>query len=134
MKLLADNGLRPLTYREALARSSDLIDECKGRGFWLGGEAPKRMRYCTWNVNGELIKLTGKESLDQKVRFFPGNHPLALDVCSDGDTDILGRRFTLSSDGDPQRFGSVVIGIADEVAILGKGREALARLKRNLPE
>src|SRR5271157_3663853 len=60
MKILAKNGLRPLTYQEALSRSTELIRELKGKWFYLAGQGLKEEGIYTFDKQGELAKLTGK--------------------------------------------------------------------------
>ena len=132
MELLAKNGLRPLTYREAFSRSPELIVRLKDKWFWLSAEGIQKNGVFTFNANGELTELTGKEPLDQKVLVYPGNQPSVLNVHSDYDARSLGRRFNL--DGDPPSFmAPVVVGIRSADAIISDSKAVLVRLRRNLP-
>ena len=44
MKLLAKNGLRPLTYQEALSRSQEIIERLKDKWFWLSSMIASALR------------------------------------------------------------------------------------------
>lgn len=134
MELLATNGLRPLTYQEALSRSLELMKELKGKRFWLAGQGIHgEDEVCIFNAQSELVKSTGKESLDKRIRVWSSDQPLSLTVLSDADTAYYGARFTLSGNW-PLYVAQVVVGVVDEEPILGKGREALERLRRASPK
>ena len=111
MEILAANGLRPLTYQEAFSRSSELIKTLKGKWFYLDGQGTEKRGIHTFNEKGELVELTGKESIDQKVRVYPGNQPLSLLVSTDDDARIIGRRFSLDGYGSPDYVAPVVVGV-----------------------
>ena len=111
MKILHDNGLRPLTYPEAFTRSSELITELKGKWFYLDGQGPEKGGIYTFNNKGELTELTGNETLDQKVRVYSGNTPLSLGVYSDYVARDVGRRFDLVGVSSPDSIAPVVVGV-----------------------
>jgi hypothetical protein len=119
MEILAKHGLRPLTYREALSRSSELINTLKGKWFYLDGQGMQKFGIHTFNEKGKLVGLTGNESIDQKVRVWPGNNPLSLLVYSDDGARDLGRRYELNADDGPSLVAPVVVGVK-------AGREAAA--------
>src|SRR5271157_4765495 len=114
MAILAKNGLRPLTYQEALSRSSELIKELEGKWFYLAGEGlNKKDKIYTFDNQGGLAELAGNETRDQKVRVWSGDQPLYLYVNSD---PIGGRRFDLAADESPPDIAPVVVGVKiDEV-------------------
>ena len=95
MALLSRNGLRPLTHQEALSRSSELITELKGKWFYLDGQGTEKSGIYAFNDKGELVRPTGNESIDQKVRVWSGNQPLSLGVYSGDGAAYGGRRFVL---------------------------------------
>jgi hypothetical protein len=119
MEILAKHGLRPLTYQEALSRSSEFIKTLKGKWFYLKGQGMEKSGIHTFNEKGELIELTGNESIDQKVHVWPGNKPLSLDVLSDVGARVNGRRLGLGGDVSPNGVAPVVVGVK-------AGREAAA--------
>ncbi len=83
MKILAKNGLRPLTYQEALSRSSELIEKLDGFWFYLADtEIKKEARLYTFDKHGKLVEPNRKETPDQKVHVFPGDQRLSLHINS----------------------------------------------------
>lgn len=108
MGILARKGLRPLTYQEAFSRSLELISELKGKWFYLAGKGIKEDGVYTFTEKGELAIVTGKETLDQKVRVWPGNQPLSLGI---GSVGFAGRRFLLLAHGRPSPVAPVVVGV-----------------------
>ena len=109
MAILAKKGLRPLTYQEALSRSSELINELKGKWFYLAGEElNKENGIYTFDNQGGLAELAGNETYDQKVQVWPGDLPLYLFVYS-GPFD--GVRFGLAAGGSPRVAAPVVVGV-----------------------
>jgi hypothetical protein len=108
MKILEKNGLRPLTYQDAFSRSSELITELKVKWFYLAGQGLKEDGLYTFDEQGELIKLTGNETCDQKVCVWSGDQPLYLEVDSGG---FYGSRFVLYAYGSPHGVAPVVVGI-----------------------
>ena len=134
MKRLADNGLRLPTYQEALSHSSELIKEFEGKWFWLcdNHQGIKEDGLFTFNAMGELVKSTGSETLDQRVRVWKGNWPLRLRVSSGTSPNDLGWRFSIYGDYVPQSVADLVVGVVDADSILEKGRATLARLRRGI--
>lgn len=111
MKILSKNGLRPLTYQEALANAPELIKTLKGKWFYLDGKGIKENGIYTVNEKGELAKLTGNETLDQKVRVYSGSQPLSLGVGSGDSARIYGVRFFLDGNFSPDFVAPVVVGV-----------------------
>ncbi len=111
MDILAKNGLRPLTYQEALSRSSELIEKLKGKWFYLDGKGIAGSGIYTFNENGALVAPKGNEALDQKVRVWSGSNPLSLFVNSDNVARYLGRRFYLGGGDLPYGVAPVVVGV-----------------------
>lgn len=118
MELLSKNGLRPLTYQEALVLAPELIAQLKGKWFYLNGKGNVSDGIYTFNKSGELIELSGKGSIDQKVRVWSGKQPLSLHVDS-GDARNYGWRFDLVGYVSPDDVAPVVVGVKT-------GREATA--------
>ncbi len=135
MKLLTENGLRPLTYQEALSRSSELIEKFKGKWFWLSGQGiHEEDEIYAFDGKGEFVKSNGKESVDQKVRVYPGNQPLSLGVNWYDGARYLGGRFGLFGDSSLDFVAPVVVGVRSADAIMAEGKVVLERLRRNLPK
>ena len=107
MSILAANGLRPLTYQEALSRAPELIKELERKWFYLAGNGITEDGVYTFNDKGELQPLKGNEKYDQKVRVYTGNQPLSLGVGS----DYYVWRFGLVACGRPDDVASVVVGV-----------------------
>ena len=108
MSILAANGLRPLTYQEALSRAPELIKELEGKWFYLAGNVIAQNGIFTFNDKGELQPLKGNEKYDQKVSVYPGNQPLSLDVSS----NYRDGRFVLDAKNYwPSVVASVVVGV-----------------------
>ena len=129
MHALAANGLRPLTYQEALSHSSELMREIRGKNFHLAGRGIKEDGVFAFDENGELVKPTGNETYDRKVRVYPGDRPLYFYVDSFA---YAHERFVIFGFG-LDALAPAVVGIRDEMAILAQGRVALERLKRDSP-
>lgn len=108
MSILVTNGLRPLTYQEALSRAPELIMELKGNWFWLAGEGMAKDGVYTFDNKGELQLLEGNEKYDHKVRVCPGTNPLFLFI-HDGHGDEWG--FDLFAYDRPSDVASVVVGL-----------------------
>ncbi|MHB1830222.1 MAG: hypothetical protein ACYCO0_02415 [Candidatus Micrarchaeaceae archaeon] len=132
-KLLAKNGLRALTYQEALSLPAQQLNQLKGKWFYLDGKGINENGIYTFNDKGELSKANGNESVDKKVRVWSGNQPLALNVLSDYDARGDGRRFDLNGGSWRNIVAPVVVGVkqaqAGSVAATQKNEE-LARLLR----
>lgn len=132
MKSLADNGLRPLTYKEALSFSSELIAELKGKWFFLEGGVSVESGMYTFNEKGEL-RLSNEELLDQKVHVYSGSKHSRIGVCDEEDTVVNDARFILAANGDPSRVASAVVGLEIGHKVDGfAGENALAERLRGL--
>ncbi len=121
MEILAENGLRPLTYREALAKAPDMVRELKGKWFWLAGQGIKEDRLCTYDAKGELAESTGSETYDQKVRVWSGKHPLHLAVIAGVYGD--GRRFVLGASVGPEAVAYAMVGVKIQPGLVESRRE-----------
>ncbi len=127
MRLLADNGLRPLTYQEALSRAPELIKSLKGKWFFLDGKGITENGIHAFDAHGELIKPIGNETYDQKVRAWSGNPLFSFIVL---DAVLSYGRFAVGSGLKPDLKATVVVGIKDATKSLEEGRAALTRLRR----
>jgi hypothetical protein len=111
--------LRLLTYQEALSRSSELVNELKGKWFYLSGEGLNENGLYTFTEKGELAKLVGNETLDKKVRVWKGNNPPSLGVISDdyarGGAKYVGGRFLFQAISTPFDVAPVVVGVRAKV-------------------
>ncbi len=120
MEVLAKNGLRPLTQREALSRAPELIEKLMGKWFYLDGKGVSANGIYTFNAHGELARPTGKEKYDQKIRLWSGDMSLSLFVYPGGYYDW---RFGLLGDLRKDNIAPVVVG----VKINSEAREAMRR-------
>ena len=108
MSILRSNGLRPLTYQEALSHSAELISELKGKWFYLDGKGIHENGVYTYNAEGELAKPIGIGKSDQRVRVHSGNPLSTLYVSPD---DAINWRFDLRGDFLPDHVAPVVVGV-----------------------
>jgi hypothetical protein len=105
--ILADHGLRLITYKEALANASVLIKELNGKWFFLDGKRPEENGIFTYDANGELVRPTCDEVHDKKVRVYLGDQSLILDV----DNKTSNQRFCLDSAVDRTEVSLAVVGM-----------------------
>ena len=111
VRLLADNGLRLLTYQEALARSPELIRELQGKWFYLDGQGIRKDGFYAFDKQtGELVRETA-EGPDQKVRVYSGNKQLSISVNPDYSAAHSGRRFNLFGYDWTSYVAPVVVGV-----------------------
>jgi hypothetical protein len=108
-QLLSDNGLRPLTYKEALSISSELIRELSGKWFWLAeGEIKNRDGAYSFNEKGEIVELSKNKGPDTTVDIWPGKSPLLIYVRSEPYDEI---RFLLGAYLKPNAVAPAIVGI-----------------------
>jgi len=115
IKILADNGLRSLTYQEALtliSETPELKDQLKGKWFYLDGKGLKEKDgIYTFDEKGSLEKITGKvkPSREKSVCVCKGIQQLCL--CVDY-ADLARARFYLTAyTSDGSNITPVVVGI-----------------------
>lgn len=117
MLLLEQNGLRPMTYQEAIVlidRSPELKTELKGKWFYLDGKSLKESGYYTFNNEGRLTE--GKGDIEKTVYAYSGNGPLSLAVHAEEDAAAGGLRFVLDANFDSRVVALVVVGVHDPTA------------------
>ncbi len=121
MALLQENGLRPMTYQEALVKidqNPELKAQLKGKGFYLDGKGLKGLEfYTSFDNEGKLTE--DRRDTEKTVCAFLGENPLSLSVGTDYDALYGERRFNLSAFEDPQSVAPVVVGVraGPEVAV-----------------
>jgi len=108
MEILARNGLRPLSVREAFARAAELIEKLAGTWFYLDGNGTFGDGIYTFNAQGNLLQLTGNEKYDQKVRVYSGSRSLSLFIYPGTYYDW---RFGLFGDLKRSNPAPVIVGI-----------------------
>jgi len=131
MHVLADNGLRPLTYQEALGYSVELIRDLTGKWFYLDGVGIGKSGSYVWDLHGRLVEPTGNEAHDRIVRVYAGKQPLYLCV---NPTNHGDKRFWLNASDSPWDSAPVVVGVKTKLREAEESMEkcatALERLKR----
>jgi hypothetical protein len=138
MKLLRDNDLRALTYREALSHAPELIEKLQGKWFYLDGEGAHENGFYTYNADGELMKPIGNEKSDQMVRVFPGQLSLLYVYYE----TTVNWRFDLRDSLPSGPVAPVVVGVkidAENTGVSFKGvtpgeERELSRMLEGLPE
>ncbi len=124
MALLQQEGLRPMTYKEALAlidRSSELKQQLKGKWFYLEGEGLEKEGCHTFDNEGNLRKEDHeKGNMEKTVDVFPGEGRLVMIVQTDSTTSLEERRFVLYASADPQDIAPVVVGVKLDTKYLRK--------------
>jgi hypothetical protein len=128
MALLQQNGLRPMTYKEAIVLidgNPELKEQLKGKWFYLDGKGLKESGYHTFDNEGKLTK--GKGDIEKTVYAYSGKNPLSLYVFTDYYVGFNERRFYLNADYVPQDVASVVVGVraGHEVATPKISKEAV---------
>lgn len=109
MRILADNGMRPITYQEALARHEQLIKELAGSWFWLAGNGIKQEDgYYAFDRHGNLAHLTGRETAEQKVYVSKSSGPLSIGIGFGGDSED--GIFDIVGDGHSDTPAPVIVG------------------------
>ena len=121
MNLLQHNGLRALTFREALMkidRNPELKEQLKGRWLYLGEKGSELSGFYMFNEKGELAKISGpailkkgKGDLEKIVFVLKGSEPLSLLVQTDDFARNGGFHFGLFATYGQSVVAGVVVGI-----------------------
>jgi len=141
MRILDENGLRPLTSQEALthiSKTPELKNQLRGKWFYIAGKGLKEDGLYTFDKEGNLKEI-GKEkpSYEKTVRGWKGNRPLSLYV---NYSSLYGRRFYLRADEVPDDVArGVVVGIrkddpAEQMAEGAKQNSRIGNLLRSIKE
>ncbi len=112
MRLLQENGLRPLTYQEAIVeidKNPELKEWLKGKWFYLGGKGSQLLGYYTFNKKGELTQ--GEGDMEKTVYVYKGSQPLLLAVHEDCVARSVRRRYGLYAGDNPSAVVGVVVGV-----------------------
>jgi hypothetical protein len=120
MKALEDNGLKALTYQEALPllmKDEKLKNSLKGKWFYLAGAGTDKDGLFTVDENGELVEK--KASPENTVRVWSGKQPFSLVVGSGAAVAADGGRFGLVADYTPDYVAPVVVGVPKEKILQG---------------
>lgn len=134
MRILAEKGLRPLNYREALihiSKTQELKDQLKMKWLYLNGNGDiEDNGMHAFNEQGKLAPLTGKETYEQKVLVLIGNHSLSLFIYSDV-VAAYSRRFDLVT---LNIRAPVVVGVKKDDAAIKITPEVVSMRRVFLPE
>ncbi len=112
MRLLRENGLRRLTYQEALVeigKNPELKEQLKGKWFYLDGKGSQVSGCHTFNVKGELTP--GNGGMEETVYVYEGTRQLVMHVYTDRDANCVGRRCVIFADNNPSTVAEVVVGV-----------------------
>ena len=114
MALLQQNGLRPMTYQEAIVlidRNRELKAQLKGKWFYLDGKGLRESGCYTFDNEGKLV-IGMKGGIEKTVHVYSGNGQLSLDVREEDDARRGEGRFGLDAIGDPSNVATAVLGIS----------------------
>ena len=132
MEILADNGLMPVTYQDALSRSLGLMKQLGGLWFHLQNvdiQMPVKNGIYTFNNKGELIPYKvgeenrhivpynlrqGNRDVNIRVCFNAGcHHPPSLYVIPDNIVSQYSYRFTLTGFQPLNSKAPAIVGIKE---------------------
>lgn len=120
MQLLESNGMKALTYKEALVllmKDEVLKNTLKDKWFWLAGNGVDREESFTIDEKGDIVKETEKNK-EKLVRAWSGNNTPYLMVLSDDFADYVGRRFGIGGyDAWPGDIAPAVVGVSKDFTL-----------------
>ncbi len=111
MALLQQNGLKLMTYQQALAlldKNPVLKAQLKGKWFYLDGRGLEESGYHAFDDEGKLTE--GKGDIEKTVYVYSGKNPLSLYVLS-AIAYFYRRRFNLFANLGSHILAPVVVGI-----------------------
>lgn len=121
MDQLQKNGLKALTYQEALIKigqNPELKEQLKGRWLYLDGKATELSGFYMFNEKGELAKISGpailkkgKGDLEKIVFVLKGSQPLSLLVQTDDFARYGGFRFGIYATYGHSDVAGMVVGV-----------------------
>lgn len=126
MSLLQQNGLRAMTYQEALVKidqNPELKEQLKGKWFYLAGEGSSLSGFYTFNEKGELTQ--GKGNKEKTVYACNGSQPLSLHVHSDYYARFVEGRYFLYAYYVPSTVASAAVGVRDAHEVGTPQKEAV---------
>lgn len=134
LSMLGQNGLRPLTYQEAIDKidkNLELKEKLKGMWFYLDGEGLALSGYYTFDDKGQLTQ--GKGDIEKTIHIYKGQQPLSFDVLSNDDSGSYERRYDLNAHYGPFCIAPVIVGVkishsSDNVFSQRRGIEQEKRL------
>lgn len=138
IKILRKNGLRLLTYQEALLKiefNPELKGLLGGLNVCLDGKDKHETGTYTFGADGNLNPRKGNLGIltpdaEKTVFVYNGTHPLTMHIFSNKNFKIVGRRYDLNGDDDPSETFRAIIGIPRSV-MSPKHVNALLRKSKN---
>ena len=118
---LKSNGMRPLTYQEALVwldKDKKAKSKLKCKWFYLAGKCTELSGYYTFDNQGKLTE--GKGLIGKTVYVYSGNNPLSLFVRADSYARSGERRFDLDAGSVPSDVARVVVGVINTLKMKTK--------------
>jgi hypothetical protein len=125
MGTLSDEGLRPLTYQDALvliSKNVDLLQKVGGKWFWIAGTGLNASGYHTFDEYGNLSSLgqvreaAQIEEPEKTVRCYPGTGNQILAVVNDANLRV--GRFHLHANQQMQAHTApLILGVPKEYDI-----------------
>ena len=123
MDLLKQNGLRALSYQEALTKidqSPELKEALKGRWLYLSGKGWEKSGFFSFDDAGELTKIAGpailkkgKGDLERFIFFLKGSEPISLLVQTDDFARYGGFRYGIYASYGHTDIAGAVVGVKE---------------------
>jgi len=113
MRILNENGLRPVTYQEILIildKDPKLKEHLKGKRFWIDGVGTEMGGYHTLQSDGSLKK-GRSEDPEKNVYCQSGSQPLLFYVGLVTDPASVDWRFLLAATDVSSSVAQVVVGV-----------------------
>ena len=116
MRLLKENGLRPMTYMEAInamVHNSQLKNKLIGKCFYTNEVGTDKQGEYTIKPGGNLVKGSTLNP-ENDISFTKGPNPLSVIVESMDTHHLWCSRFEVNAQRGPETYSCVVVGIPDE--------------------
>lgn len=123
LRLLQQNGLRALSYQEALVKidqTPELKEQLQGRWLYLDGKGTELSGFYVFNEKGEFTKIAGPAilkkglgDLEKIVFVLKGSQPLSLLVQPDDFARYGGFRFGIYATYGHTDVAGVVVGVKE---------------------
>ncbi len=120
ISILELSGLSPISSKAALSHSKELIENLKGKGFYLSDKEISVDGMMTFDGKGNMHRATNSESVDQRVRVWPGKGAVYLHVSEEA---LGNRRFALFGERQASWNADVVVGVRKRQPIKDAKRE-----------
>ena len=120
ISLLELSGLSPISSKAALSHSRELIESLKGKGFYLSDKEIVADGMMAFDDKGNMHSATNRESVDQRIRVWPGKGAAYLHVSEEA---LGNRRFALFGSRQDSWNADVVVGVRRRQTIKDAKRE-----------